>query len=279
MTNNLNKLMNLISAKTGILIIFYAEEDGVYIYDVQIGTSYIVYDNNTGIYQLHMIYGDESPMYPVVKTKNVKDFVNKAVTLINRASIEHPFECRKILENVANKIGKATGLDWKYIGVDNKCLTILFGNNIAYMCNGVGGTEVLKFVLNLGKEKEALTIYGTDENIFIHKVIDGYKKIAGKRTTRNKYIANEIYELIKNKRVGTVRIYKDNCWWADIEVNELGNWRVWVGYEDKRSGKANGSLFTIYDLNTKSYGCGFKVKEAVKNKIFSVCKVLDTINN
>jgi hypothetical protein len=67
----------------------------------------------------------------------------------------------------------------------------------------------------------------------------------------NKKIIDDIKNAISYKIEWHARIYDDGCWWIDIQRHPYGQIRFWVGYEDKRSGNSNGSLYTIYRLGNE----------------------------
>lgn len=100
----------------------------------------------------------------------------------------------------------------------------------------------------------------------------------------NKYITSnkEIISKLKNaidyaklhnmQQPYHLRIYDDGCWYIDLERLIYGTIRIWVGYEDKRSGRCNCSLCTVYD--DERYAAEFNLKEPVKKKILSIWKEL-----
>ena len=173
-------------------------------------------------------------------------------------------------------------MSWNYVGEDNNSLTIDFNYNVSYMKN-LGG-KGLQFILALDEEsKNVVNIVDKDESIFIKRVVSEYNKATEKGTRTNKYytkttpnkdIVNMAKELVSNKATGTLRLYKDNCWWSDLEFASNGNYRFWVWYEDKRTGRTKGGIFKIYDLDTRKYSCGMAVKKAVVDKIFSTARAL-----
>ena len=61
-----------------------------------------------------------------------------------------------------------------------------------------------------------------------------------------------------------------------MEISQYGNIRFWVGYEDKRSGQSNGSLYTMYRLNGElRCSCEFRVKKKVADKLASIYQSLE----
>ena len=92
----------------------------------------------------------------------------------------------------------------------------------------------------------------------------------------NKDIVDSIKTAIAARTEWHARIYDDGCWWIDIERRPYGQVRFWVGYEDKRSGNCNGSLYNIhrYEGNIRT-SCEFPVKKVIANKIESVFKTLE----
>ena len=61
-----------------------------------------------------------------------------------------------------------------------------------------------------------------------------------------------------------------------MERHPYGQIRFWVGFEDKRNGACNQSLYNIhrYEGNIRT-SCEFRVKKPVAAKIESVFKVLE----
>ena len=146
------------------------------------------------------------------------------------------------------------------------------GNGLYFALNDDNGVEICEV---------------TDNNIeeFIRKTVNviNRRKMSENKQTRNststmanKKIIDDIKNAISYKIEWHARIYDDGCWWIDIERHPYGQIRFWVGYEDKRSGNSNGSLYTIYRLgNELRYSCEFKVKQKVADKIKSVYEALE----
>lgn len=277
----IDKIVESIAKDSTMYISYWGEDDNRFIYDIAIGRSSITFNYKTGEFTVYMCHSNYDEMYKPYKTKEVKEFASNAHNLIYKAIKEYKYDNRFFLERIAEEIEKRTGIGWNYIGEDNNSLTIDFGYNISYMKN-LGG-KGLQFTLDLGDDKGVKVIVENDERLFVNKVVSEIKKVTCKNskdntkftnTTPNKEVVNKVSELIKNKKSGTIRLYEDNCWWADVEYFENGKCRFWVGFEDKRTGNTGGSLFTISDLLNKRYSCEFKVKENVKNKVFSVCTAL-----
>lgn len=272
----IDKVIEGIAKDSSVYIQYWGEDDGRFIYDISIGRSSITVDYKHGLYTIYMCHSDYSEMYRPYKTSNIRDFKATLCGLINKAIKEHRYESRMFLEYIAAEIEKQTGMGWNYIGEDNDSLTIDFDCNVSYMKNLSG--KGLQFTLDPGNGKDVICIVENNEKLFVNKVVHEYKKIASikekknnryTKTTPNKEIIARARELVKSRKSGTIRLYEDNCWWADVEYFSNGNYRFWVGYEDKRNGNSNGSIFTIYDIPTERYSCEFKVKENIKKKIFS----------
>jgi hypothetical protein len=90
---------------------------------------------------------------------------------------------------------------------------------------------------------------------------------------RNEDILKELNLGAKN----TIRIYEDNCWWLDIERTYNRNYRVWVGFEDKRTGKTRGSLVSLWSTYTSEirYSTdGIVLKKSVEDKLISTVRFL-----
>lgn len=273
-----DKIIEGISSDANTYIKYWGEDDSRFIYEIAIGRSNITFNYKTGEFIIYMCHSNYNEMYKPFKTKDTKELKEKAHNLICKALKEYKYDNRFFLERIAKEIEKRTGMKWEYIGEDNDSLTIDFDCNISYMKN-LGG-KGLQFTLDLGGDKGVKCIVENDEKLFITKVENEFKRVFNTKdgrytkTTPNKEILVKANDLVKNKQSGTIRLYEDNCWWADVEYFANGNCRFWVGYEDKRTGNSNGSLFTIYDLLNKRYSCEFKVKVNVKEKIFSVAKAL-----
>ena len=278
----IDKIVSSISKDSGAYMQYWGEDENKFIYDISIGRSSITFNYKTGEFTIYMCHSNYDEMYKPYKSKDAKEFIVEAKKLIENAIKEYKYDNRFYLEDIANKIEKATGMSWNYIGEDNNSLTLDFDYNISYMKN-LGG-KGLQFTLAIDKEaKNVINIVENDETKFVKRVIAEYKKATTKnmmntekntKSTPNKEIIARAKELIKNKQNGTIRIYEDNCWWSDVEYFSNGMCRFWVGFEDKRTGQTGGSLFSIYDLLNKRYACEFKVKEVVKNKVFSTCTAL-----
>ena len=220
------------------------------------------------------------------------------------------FDNIKILQKIANEITKQTGIENQFIGEDNESLTWDFATGVSYMKNK--GRQGLYFALNDDNGKEICDIQSNDVSEFIRKVVKVIKRreaskqkteqeqhnVGSSKTIKNnlsikKGIVNgkavkfniaipnkEIIAVIKNANSAKIewhgRIYDDGCWWIDLEKHPYGQIRFWVGYEDKRSGNGNGSLYSIYryEGNIRT-SCEFKVKKAVSDKIQSIFKALE----
>lgn len=99
------------------------------------------------------------------------------------------------------------------------------------------------------------------------------------QSMRNSEIIKAINEMIKHNKSGQITIYNDNCWYIDLERCPNGTLRFWVGYEDKRTGQCNGSLCSVRTYNNNiEYCADFKLKERVRDKIFSTYKELKKHN-
>lgn len=212
------------------------------------------------------------------------------------------FDNIKILQKIANEITRQTGIKNHFVGEDNDSLTWDFDTGISYMKNN--GRHGLYFALNDDNGKEICDIQSNDVSEFIRKVVTVIKrreasKVKRELTGSSKVIKSnlsikqtgnvvyvtatpnkEIIAAIKNANSAKLewhgRIYDDGCWWIDLERHPYGQIRFWVGYEDKRSGNGNGSLYSIYryEGNIRT-SCEFKVKKAVANKIESIFKALE----
>ena len=194
------------------------------------------------------------------------------------------FRNQRKLQVIANEITKQTGIKNEFIGEDNDSLTWDFALGVSYMKNMNG--QGLYFALNDDSGKEICTVKDVNGKEFIRKTVTVIKrfiqsrnKSTGKETwiTRNEDILTYMEEAIAKKKEMHKRIYFDGCWWIDVERHPYGQIRFWVGYEDKRTGNSNGSLYTIYRFegNVK-YSCEFPVKKRVADKLISTFKYLES---
>lgn len=216
------------------------------------------------------------------------------------------FRNQRKLQVIANEITKQTGIKNEFIGEDNDSLTWDFATGVSYMKNMNG--QGLYFALNDDNGKEICTVKDVNGKEFIRKTVTVIKRREASKqkteqeqdnvgsskiiknnlsikksgnvvyvtTTPNKEIIAAIKNAISAKMEWHGRIYDDGCWWIDLERHPYGQVRFWVGYEDKRSGNGNGSLYNIhrYEGNIRT-SCEFTVKKAVANKIESVFKALE----
>mgnify|MGYP003299347224 CR=1 FL=1 len=228
---------------------------------------------------------DERNVYPPNKNTNSVDISNI-----------------RLLQKIADEITKQTGIENQFIGEDNDSLTWDFATGVSYMKNK--GGKGLYFALNDDNGKEICDIQSNDVSEFIRKVVTIIKRreaskvkreITGsskviksnlsiKQTGNVVYVTaipnKEIIAAIKNAASAKIewhgRIYDDGCWWINLERHPYGQVRFWVGYEDKRSGNGNGSIYSIYryEGNIRT-SCEFTVKKVVANKIESIFKALE----
>lgn len=199
---------------------------------------------------------------------------------------------KRKLQVIANEITRQTGIENEFIGEDNDSLTWDFATGVSYMKNK--GGKGLYFALNDDNGVEICEVIETDVKEFIRKTVTvikrremsgglnkSIKKVNKSKgfIMRNSEIVGEIVKTRKNKQAWRARIYDDKCWFIDMETNDIGNIRFWVGFEDKRSGVFNQSMFIIYRYNNELvYSCEFKVKEVVINKVKSVYTSLEKAN-
>lgn len=203
------------------------------------------------------------------------------------------FISQRKLQVVADEITRQTGIKNEFIGKYNDSLTWNFALGVSYMKNR-GGCG-LYFALNLDNGVVICEVIETDAKEFIRKTVTvikrfqmsrglntSIKEVTGSKSKgfimRNNEIVREITDARKNKQAWRARIYDDKCWFIDMETNDIGNIRFWVGFEDKRSGVFNQSMFIIYRYNNELvYSCEFRVKEVVTNKIKSVYTSLEKV--
>ena len=212
------------------------------------------------------------------------------------------FRDKRKLQVVADEITRQTGIDNEFIGEDNDSLTWDFATGVSYMKNN--GGKGLYFALNDDNGVEICDIVETDVKEFIRKTVTvikrremsknkaiitkgnipdnrntstAKKEIAKKvRIMHNKDIITEIKKAITDRKEWHARIYEDGCWWIDLERHPYGQIRFWVGFEDKRSGNCNGSIYSIYRYEGNlRYSCEFRVKKVITDKIESVFKLLE----
>lgn len=212
------------------------------------------------------------------------------------------FKDQKILQRIANEITKQTGVENEFIGEDNDSLTWDFDTGISYMKNKAGNG--LYFALNDDNGKEICEVMDNNTDEFIRKTVTVIKRreksnvnrqlngsskviksnLSIKQTGNVVYVTatpnKEIIAAIKNAASAKLewhgRIYDDGCWWIDIEISQYGNIRFWVGYEDKRSGQSNGSLYNMHRLDGElRHSCEFKVKRKVVDKLTSIYQALE----
>lgn len=204
------------------------------------------------------------------------------------------FRNQRKLQVIADEITKQTGVANKFIGKNNDSLTWDFALGVSYMKNMNG--QSLQFVLNDDSGKEICNVREVNGAEFIRKTVNvikrfqmsrglnaSIKEVNGSKSKgfimRNSEIVREVTDAKKNKQAWRARIYDDKCWFIDMETNDIGNIRFWVGFEDKRSGVFNQSMFIIYRYNNElACSCEFKVKEVVTNKIKSVYTSLEKAN-
>lgn len=203
---------------------------------------------------------------------------------------------KRKLQVIANEITRQTGIENEFIGEDNDSLTWDFATGVSYMKNK--GGKGLYFALNDDNGVEICEVIETDVKEFIRKTVTVIKRreisknktvvIKGNTSTAKKEIAKKVRIMHNKDIVDSIktaiaartewhaRIYDDGCWWIDIERRPYGQVRFWVGYEDKRSGNCNGSLYNIhrYEGNIRT-SCEFPVKKVIANKIESVFKTLE----
>lgn len=192
------------------------------------------------------------------------------------------FRSQRKLQVVADKISGQTGVSNKFIGNDNDSLTWDFDIGMSYMKNNAGNG--LFFALNNGDGTEICTVSDVNVQEFIRKTVTVIKRLQYSRglnnnikslnktkIMRNQEILNHLKEAKTYNKEWHARIYDDGCWWIDIERYLYGQIKFWVGFEDKRSGNSNGSIFSIYRYNGEiKYSCDFIVKQRVADKIKSI---------
>lgn len=219
-------------------------------------------------------YDDE---FKITARQDVKDFINKVTTEINRLKPKYKFEDKRLLQAIADEITNKTGIAHNFIGYDNESLTWDFAFGTSYMKNNCG--KGLYFAINDPEGRELFNISTVDLKRFINNVVSELKKANSNKqhskTIRNDEIINGLQNAIKSNQEWHCRVYADKCWWADIERHPYGTIRFWVGYE-YANGKMNSSLFTITNYNNSlNHSCNFEVKKPVCDKLYRLYKELN----
>lgn len=274
---DLTGYLKKISASTGVAITYCSREHNTDIYELTIGKSFITHNIATNTYTLEMLHSDYNRMLPTYTTDDLMKFVKFVLNSIRDAKNKFPYEHVETLERIAGAISKQIGIDYRYGG--EMLGSLMFMSDNSFICN-VGSAKI-RFSLTIPVVNKVINVYGdahkTDK--FIEDVVAEVKKV-GLDTKKKVYLApnkdviNKILWLESYNKTNTIEIYRDNCWWATVEVIGNRGLRYWVGYEDKRDGKTGGDLFVIYDFETQRYGCEVVPTKAVVNKIFSVHRAL-----
>lgn len=276
---SLRNYIKCVEDSTGVSINYCGTDGNKEIYNISIGNSYMTFDKCSNTYTLYMIHSDSSEITGVYSTDDLKKFMQVVLMNIREAKKKYPYEHEEFLKVLVDEISDKIGIKYKYNGVVLGSLT--FSNDNSFICN-VGGDKI-RFSLTVPKLNRIINIYGDalKHKEFVNDVVKEVKKVKEAETRKskvylapNKEVVSKALWLESYNKVGTIEIYRDSCWWAHIEVQGNRCIRTWVGYEDKRDGKTNGGLLTIYDIENQKYGCDFKPKKAVLDKIFSVHRAL-----
>lgn len=243
---------------------------------------------------------DSSEEFKLTTKSDVKNFLNKITTEINKLKPKYKFEDKKLLQSIADEITNKTGVTHNFAGYDNGSLTWDFDFGVSYMTNREG--KELYFAVNDSEGRELFDILTRNKQEFISSVVKKLKEVCGNKSKINKktvnkttnkpankvvkqnekfslkndIIVNNMRKAEQNDQEYHCRIYNDGCWWIDIERHPYGQIRFWVGFEDKRNGATNGSICSINHMGIPV--ADFIMKEPIKKKVISVVEALKKAN-
>lgn len=278
-----SEIVNKIANSAGVPCKFIGLIDNRNMWDFELGLVSLWHDIVSGQWTLSPMRSNGVYACKPIIEMSTNMLMPKAIKVLAVMKEKYIYEIHNILHTVANKISEKTGISNEWVGEENGSLVIKFHSGQSYMHNMHG--EGLRFVYKDSNGKEIFS-YSTKHGArtFIKEVAERISKVQGnkKATTvsiKQKSIKNEdiLKEVRDNNKLITLRIYEDNCWWLDIEKTYNKNFRVWVGFEDKRSGKSRASIVSLYRTSTGDiqYSTdGIILKKAVANKLISTVKFL-----
>lgn len=271
-----NAVITKISNTVNLPIKFNKTIGHVEVWNIGLGISFIAYDNISNNWKLEIRRSDEQLAWHIIAETSANIFMPKAIRALIEIKNKYKFEQHEVLQKIADKITERTGVKNEFIGEDNGSLTWDFDFGVSYMKNN--GGKGLYFACNDSKGREIFDLLDCSAKTFIDIVSNNLIQLDKvDKAKRNRVLRNEeIIKLLSSKNKCSLRVYEDNCWWLDIEKLSNGLIRIWVGFEDKRSGKSRGSIVSINNTNGNiRYSTdGIVLKKAVEKKMLSLVQSL-----
>lgn len=275
---DIKPIVNMIKRETGIQINYDGKDNRYHVYNIELGTSILCYDDIEGKWTLTLLSTNGDSLEPKFSSENDIDFMSNAIDALNRLKTIKPAEVHYIINYVADAITAETNIKHSEMFMDNGSFNIDFDYGISYLRNN--GGKSFYFALNDENGKELWTCSERFPKDFIIKVAAEIKRRnlvrnvdesrSSKVSMRNKDIVNRIESAKRSRSAIQFRVFSNGIWFIDIETSVYGNYRIWVGYEYK-DGTFNQSLCHVH--NGKCVA-DFKLTEAVVNKMLSLDKAL-----